>query len=389
MITTPTSSGRLAPTEKPPDLSGTRRPAVDSSSPNGKNAREATQEKKRVGGLNFEQEATEVKMDEGETDRHQDAMGGSGSSPWKARMKLFSDVVREEGWYAVESNTEDVTDREKEEEEYVVDEEDEDPRCSSPLFIVEQKIKWRREWRSALVVQGLGRRVPFLPLARRLNSLWAKHGDIQISDMLNICFFIRSRSKQDYDYALEGGPWTLGDSYLAVHRWYKGFNPWTVKVRNMLVWVQLLEIPVEFFNREAVMQIEPLIGDPIRVYMAIELGARMKYARVWVEVDLTRPLLGRYKIKGKEYLIRYEGLDNIRGECETYGKSADKCGCRMMEPEDGESGGTESRSSPLEEQANGRDLGDWMMVKKREKINNIKPNTPPLEVGMHAKGGGT
>ncbi|CAL1402023.1 unnamed protein product [Linum trigynum] len=84
----------------------------------------------------------------------------------------------------------------------------------------------------------------------------------------------------------------LGDTYLAVHRWFKGFNPWKSQVTSTLVWVHLLEIPEEFFNREDVMHIAELIGDPIRVDRATELGARMKYAIVCVEVDLTKPLLG-------------------------------------------------------------------------------------------------
>ncbi|CAI0457292.1 unnamed protein product [Linum tenue] len=88
-----------------------------------------------------------------------------------------------------------------------------------------------------------------------------------------------------------GGPWLLGETYLTVHIWCKGFNPWKAEVSSTMIWVQLPELPIEFINKEAVVRIAKAIGNPIRVDRATELGARGKFARVCVEVDLTQPLL--------------------------------------------------------------------------------------------------
>ncbi|CAL1369995.1 unnamed protein product [Linum trigynum] len=88
-----------------------------------------------------------------------------------------------------------------------------------------------------------------------------------------------------------GGPWLLGDTYPTVHHWFKGFDPWTSEIKSTLVWVQLPELPVEFINAEAVMIIAKLIGRPVRVDRATEAGARAKFARACVEVNLTKPLL--------------------------------------------------------------------------------------------------
>ncbi|CAI0522518.1 unnamed protein product [Linum tenue] len=117
----------------------------------------------------------------------------------------------------------------------------------------------------------------------------------------------------------------LGETYLTIMRWYKGFNPWKSEVKSTLIWVQLLELPIEFINKEAAMKIGTLIGKPLRVDRAIEEGARGKFARVWVEVDLMKPLLSKYKIEGIEYLIQYEGLDNICTDCGRYGKPTARC----------------------------------------------------------------
>ncbi|CAI0377992.1 unnamed protein product [Linum tenue] len=112
----------------------------------------------------------------------------------------------------------------------------------------------------------------------------------------------------------------LGDTYLTVMRWYKSFNPWKSVVKSTLVWVQLPDLPIEFINNEAAMKIGVMIGHSVWVDRATEIGARGNYARVCVEVDLTRPLLSRYKVEGVEYLIQYEGIENVCMDCREYEK---------------------------------------------------------------------
>ncbi|CAI0552044.1 unnamed protein product [Linum tenue] len=148
--------------------------------------------------------------------------------------------------------------------------------------------------------------------------------------MKNGCFLVRFRSQKDYEFSCSEGPWLLGDTYLTVFRWYKGFNPWKVEVKSTTVWVQLPDLPMEFFNAEAVTIIAQLIGRPVRVDRATELGARGNYARVCVEVDLSRPLLSQYKVEGVTYLIQYEGLEDICGECGMYGSKTTSCKCHAM-----------------------------------------------------------
>ncbi|CAI0465632.1 unnamed protein product [Linum tenue] len=159
-------------------------------------------------------------------------------------------------------------------------------------------------------------------------------------------------------------------------RWYKGFNPWTAKVKSTMVWVQ--GSPIEFFNREAAMRIGALIGKPIRVDRATEEGARGNYARVCVEVDLSKPLLAKYKVEGIKYRIQYEGLDKICTECGRYGKPTDQCDCKepiiketVVETVEvvPEIQAEETRSEPA--------YGDYMMVKKKEK----RPAHKPYETG--------
>ncbi|CAI0381166.1 unnamed protein product [Linum tenue] len=111
----------------------------------------------------------------------------------------------------------------------------------------------------------------------------------------------------------------LGDTYLTVHRWFKGFNPWKSPIKSTMVWVQLPELPIEFFHPMAVKRIVGFIGKYVRTDRETTEGARKKYARARVEVDLTKTLLSQYTLEEEKYKITYEGLQNVCFDCGCYG----------------------------------------------------------------------
>ncbi|CAN0858734.1 hypothetical protein LINGRAHAP2_LOCUS7429 [Linum grandiflorum] len=227
-------------------MSGLRRPTTASSSPTAKGDRDSQQAKKKV---------RDSKRNE----------PTSRANAWVKRTNtLFEEFRGKDEWYVADSDSEDVAAAMREEDD-MVDEEEDDPLCPQICFTAEEKARFQRPWRSALVVKGLDRKIPYIPLARPLNYLWAKHGHIQISDLKNGCYLVRFRRQEDYDWAIKGGPWMLGDTYLTVHRWFKVFDPWTTKVTTTMVWVELPDLPIEFYNPEAVMRIASRIGKPVRV----------------------------------------------------------------------------------------------------------------------------
>ncbi|CAN0915410.1 hypothetical protein LINGRAHAP2_LOCUS29112 [Linum grandiflorum] len=201
---------------------------------------------------------------------------------WTQRCNVLFENTTEAGddWYVADCDSGDFAAALREEDD-VMEDEEEDPLCPSILFTAAEKASFRRVWRSALVVHGLGRRVPYLPLARRLNSLWAKQGPLQISDLRNGCFLVQFKCGEDYE-KFSGGPWRLSNTYLTVHRWFKGFNPWTTEFKSTMMWVALPDLPIEFYNPTAVLKIASRIGNPLRVDRATKEGARGRFARVCV-----------------------------------------------------------------------------------------------------------
>ncbi|CAI0411260.1 unnamed protein product [Linum tenue] len=238
-----------------------------------------------------------------------------------------------------------------------------------------------REWRSALVVKALGRSVSYTLMAKRLFGLWAKAGTIQVTSVKNGYFLVRFTSGIDYERAVTGGPWLVGDNYLTVHPWSEDFNPYEHEISSTLVWARLLDLPIHYFHQVAVMKIGSRIGKPIRVDQATSTGSRSDYARVCVQVDITRPLLSQFTIKGKKYFIQYEGLEKICLKCGTYSER-NRCACQCP-PE------TSEPEVMVEEEAQVSEVpealyGEWMIAKRRSRTRK----EPTAGNGVSSKGRG-
>ncbi|CAN1841227.1 hypothetical protein LINPERHAP1_LOCUS36401, partial [Linum perenne] len=181
-----------------------------------------------------------------------------------------------------------------------------------------------RPWSKAVVVKVLEKAFTYPVIRRRLESLWARAGRIQVSDLANNFYLVRFSADEDYQRALFEGPWKILDYYFSVAKWSPEFNE-EDPIRKILTWVRLPKLPIHFFNSFVVEQIGNCIGRTIRLDLATSEGARARYARVCVEVDLSHPLLGKYIIEDKIYFVEYESLENICFTCGFYGHKEDRC----------------------------------------------------------------
>ncbi|CAN1776648.1 hypothetical protein LINPERHAP1_LOCUS13716 [Linum perenne] len=164
-----------------------------------------------------------------------------------------------------------------------------------------------------------------------------------------------------------------GRFFTIILRWLVGPPDFDEEapIRKILTWVRLPKLPIHFFNPLAVERIGNHIGRTVRMDLATKEGARARYARVCVEVDLSKPLLGKYVIDDRVFYIEYESLDNICFSCGMYGHKLDSCGLK----EDGPVSITED---DLEQEKAAQTIegnsGSWMTVSRRQKKKAPKPN---------------
>ncbi|KAM7499365.1 hypothetical protein LguiA_023779 [Lonicera macranthoides] len=68
-----------------------------------------------------------------------------------------------------------------------------------------------------------------------------------------------------------------------------------------VVWLRLVELPIEYYDRQSLSHIAKRMGKAIKTYYNIVTSTRRKYAKVCVEVDLAKPLIPAYKLDGEKY----------------------------------------------------------------------------------------
>ncbi|CAN1147609.1 hypothetical protein LINPERHAP2_LOCUS15968 [Linum perenne] len=232
------------------------------------------------------------------------------------------------------------------------------PRCPRVVFSDDEIKSFYRPWSKALVVRVLEKTFSYGAVKRRLEALWANNGGIQVSDISNAFFLVRFADPEDYQRAAFGGPWKIFDYYISVARWTPEFNE-EEPLKTILTWVRLPKLPVRFFNTVAVTRIGNYICKTVRLDLATAEGARARYARVCVEVDISKPLLGKYMIDNRTFLVEYESLEKICATCGFYGHKAD--GCPLNQPVASEKLTDVHANDP---KITG-DAGEWMVVQRK------------------------
>ncbi|CAN1324577.1 hypothetical protein LINPERPRIM_LOCUS33160, partial [Linum perenne] len=133
-------------------------------------------------------------------------------------------------------------------------------------------------------------------------------------------FIVRFSDTVDYDCAAFGGPWKVFYYYITVARWSMEFNE-EEPVKSILTWVRLPHPHVHYFNHSAV----SLYWSDSPPRLATFEGARARYARVYVEVDLSKSLIGKYMIVDSTFRVDYASLENMCFFCGMYGHQEASC----------------------------------------------------------------
>lgn len=211
------------------------------------------------------------------------------------------------------------------------DEKDDTDECPLITLTKEEKVRIRRPWKQTLIIKVLGRTVGYTYLLKRLKTLWRPKAAMDLVTIENDYHLVRFSSIIDYEFAKLQGPWTVLDHCLAVKEWEPDFDPITDKTERLLVWVRFPCLPVEYYDYEFLMRLGEKIGKPKKVDQATSLVSRGKFARVCVEVDISKPLLASFKLKNRIRKIEYEGLHLVCFNCGMVGHRKD--GCRKNAPE--------------------------------------------------------
>lgn len=250
-------------------------------------------------------------------------------------------------------------------------------------FSEEELTQIRLPWKNALIIHTTGLDRTIRDIATHLRRLWHLTGQVQITDIGSGHYIARFTNTDEYFVALAGGPWFLFNHFLAITQWKPNYNPRQSTPTELCVWLQLPELPIEYYEINALAKIGRMIGRPVKVDLHTVKMERARYARICVHLDTSKPLPKAVQIGDYAQPIVYELKGSFCFRCGIIGHF--QADCNYKKPD--QKTDTE-RSTPTEQpnqtsEKNQTDLG-WNIVTKRPRRGKQSEQEKSVPAGKSA-----
>nr|POE69895.1 uncharacterized protein CFP56_38102 [Quercus suber] len=197
--------------------------------------------------------------------------------------------------------------------------------CLAVKLTKDFKQKIRRPWAKAFIVKVYGRDVGFHFLREKLLAMWKLAGRLDCVHLGRGFFLVRLSLKEDVENVLKKGPWFIGGHFLSIRPWEPNFRASSANVSSVALWIRLNELPIEYYNVEALHLIGGVIGDVLRIDTFTTSETRGRFAQLCVQVDVGKPLATTIMIGKLEQPISYEGLHKLCFGCGRMGHGKESC----------------------------------------------------------------
>lgn len=206
------------------------------------------------------------------------------------------------------------------------EEELEIPDSSLDVSFSKEKLQRLREpWRNTLMAKVLGMSINRNFLVDRVNRMWKTKDRLEVIDLGQDIFLLKFHNGDDMERALYGGPWFILNQYLMLTKWKPDFRPSSSTFDKIMVWIRLPELPLDYYEKDALFAIAEKVGKPIKVDYATDTVARGRYARVCIELELSKALVTKVWVAKEWQAVEYENLNMVCFNCGLIGHRKDQC----------------------------------------------------------------
>ncbi|XP_057775217.1 uncharacterized protein LOC130994201 [Salvia miltiorrhiza] len=166
-------------------------------------------------------------------------------------------------------------------------------------------------------------------IKRELQETWKISAPWQVILLGKGFFTLRFSGESDMMQAKSKAFWKLKTGIMKIREWTPLFNPYKETSTLAQVWMRIYYLPHELWHPEVVTGISRVVGNPIKMDGTTFQGAVGHFARVLVEMDVTKDILYNLNItRGSasfDIEFVYENLPFYCGICRKIGHSSDKC----------------------------------------------------------------
>ncbi|XP_042038352.1 uncharacterized protein LOC121784256 [Salvia splendens] len=148
----------------------------------------------------------------------------------------------------------------------------------------------------------------------------AKHIFVQFEDITDYARFLSGP---------KGTPiWYIDRHPMRVFKWSPDFDAYC-ESPIAAIWCNLIGLPIHLFDQSALFAIGKLLGTPIQVDRATANKTRLSFARICVEIDISKPppeeiildICGRETVQQ----VRWDKIPSYCRDCKHVGHKSDVC----------------------------------------------------------------
>lgn len=137
-------------------------------------------------------------------------------------------------------------------------------------------------------------------------------------------FLMKFQCNKEKEMVLMRSPYSIHNMPMVLKDWYTGFNFKRDMVRAIPIWVKLLKLPLYPWSATSLGKIGSALGKPLFTDECTTNKLRISFARILVEVDITKKLKGSIIFRDNEgesmeQLVEYEWKPLYCEECQKIG----------------------------------------------------------------------
>lgn len=190
---------------------------------------------------------------------------------------------------------------------------------------------------TSIYAKFLGKSLPLEQAKLAMTDSWRGLGAFTVADLPNGFYYIRCESQEMQCRLLWDGPWTVAGRILQLAPWSESFQPAFEKLSIAVVWIQIYHLPIELWEGDILETVASQFGKLLKVDEHTLDRTRAKFARVCVELDLSKPLQQGTWVKYGEFsvfvLVLYEKLPVFCFKCGLVGHGEANCPTHSNRPQ--------------------------------------------------------
>ena len=186
-------------------------------------------------------------------------------------------------------------------------------------------------WAAALIVYVVGNTPSIGMIIRHIEKEWNCVAKPQVYLHEKGYFVVKFQNIEDRNEILYSGPHMLNNRPMIIKAWSPDFNFHDEMLRIIPLWVRLPNLPLSYWSMDSLSRIGSMVGVPLYADECTTHQKRISFARLLIEVDVTKPLPQNVMIveeSGRmlEQRVRFEWAPSFCKKCQVVGHDCIKKG---------------------------------------------------------------